>query len=345
MYSRLPDLAIRHCLALCLVLVGAALAGAYFHDAGYLKMAAPFMAWASLLLIVTASLIGLLRALPNLSKDRSALQHWPALARRQFRDPLFWTDYVAPTGIVALLLFLFAALKQLIPVLHPYYADLTLMHLDRALHGGVLPHEYLMQWMGPGLLFVLDLIYPTLFPVCLIFFIFMARQKQLPAARYAFMVGFCLCWLVIGLGGGIAFSSMGPCYFHIAVPGNTTYTPLMNWISSNNALILRHGDQNALTSPIMQQYLLLLFKHHQPGFGAGISAMPSVHAAIPTLMVWAGFQRHRWLGIFSLTYLILIMLATVALGWHYAVDLYAAVFVTTLLWFSLYHYAAKRLRP
>jgi len=336
MPHRPADIAVQHCVGLCVALALASLVAAVLHGPAFLQMAGPVMALAAFLLLFICSLLHLLHTLATLPAEQSSLRIWPGLMLQQAKSRAFWADYVAPTGIVVTILFLFAGLKQLIPLLQPYYADAMLMAADRWVHSGQLPHEYLQPWLTPAWLEGLDIVYPTLFPVTLAFYIYYARQKQLPAARYAFMVGFCLCWLLLGLGGGTLLASMGPCFYHIALPDAANpYASLMEWIS-------RTGPQ--LESPLMQAYLLKLYQTGEAGFGGGISAMPSVHAALPTLMVWAGWQRSPWLGLLMLAYLALIGLATVALGWHYAVDIYASIIATSLLWLALKQYYGYRMK-
>ena len=56
--------------------------------------------------------------------------------------------------------------------------------------------------------------------------------------------------------------------------------------------------------------------------GSGISAMPSMHVAIATLFALVCWRVRRWLGIVMTIYAVIIMLGSVDLGWHYAVDGY-----------------------
>jgi len=63
----------------------------------------------------------------------------------------------------------------------------------------------------------------------------------------------------------------------------------------------------------------------------GISAMPSMHVALPVLYMLAGFRENRWLGWAFLVYLIAILIGSVHLGWHYAIDGYVSILVVAVL--------------
>jgi membrane-associated phospholipid phosphatase len=67
-------------------------------------------------------------------------------------------------------------------------------------------------------------------------------------------------------------------------------------------------------------------------FASGISAMPSMHVAMATLFVIGGFQKSRRLGYFFLCYAVLIWIASIHLGWHYAADGILGALMMTSLW-------------
>jgi hypothetical protein len=49
-------------------------------------------------------------------------------------------------------------------------------------------------------------------------------------------------------------------------------------------------------------------------------------------MALAGWERNRWLGAAAWIYVLLILLRSVHLNWHYAVDDYVAILATWLIW-------------
>ena len=68
------------------------------------------------------------------------------------------------------------------------------------------------------------------------------------------------------------------------------------------------------------------------GIGRGISAMPSMHLSIATVFALLGWKISRFWGMAGIIFLVLILLGSVHLGYHYAVDGYAAILATVGIW-------------
>ena len=71
---------------------------------------------------------------------------------------------------------------------------------------------------------------------------------------------------------------------------------------------------------------------NQSMIGGGISAMPSIHVST-ALLFWllAREIKNKHEKLFVI-FFVLIMLGSVYLGWHYAVDGYLAIITTYALW-------------
>jgi membrane-associated phospholipid phosphatase len=69
--------------------------------------------------------------------------------------------------------------------------------------------------------------------------------------------------------------------------------------------------------------------------GSGISAMPSMHVAIATLFALVCWRVRRWLGIVMTIYAVIIMIGSVHLGWHYAVDGYLGAAAMLAIWWCV----------
>jgi hypothetical protein len=58
-----------------------------------------------------------------------------------------------------------------------------------------------------------------------------------------------------------------------------------------------------------------------------------MHVGSATLLALFGWRLNRAAGIALTIFAVLIMLGSVHLGWHYAIDGYVAALGTTLIWF------------
>ena len=65
-----------------------------------------------------------------------------------------------------------------------------------------------------------------------------------------------------------------------------------------------------------------------------VAAMPSLHVASTCGFYLVARATHRWLGWAFLVFLALMLLGSVHLGWHYAIDGYAGIAGTILLWWG-----------
>jgi hypothetical protein len=227
---------------------------------------------------------------------------------------------------VALIIFMyvFTMLKAYVPVINPYSWDTTFDRWDQALHFGYRPWELLQPVFGWWpVTFLVNLNYNMWFVVMNVFWAYHAFIVKPGARRTRFFLGYCLIWMI---GGGllaITFSSAGPCYFTRLGIAPDPYLPLMDYLKSANA----HAPIWALGTQDM------LWDLHQEGsaFG-GVSAMPSMHNATALLFVLASRGWARWIRLTLIGHCVLILLGSVHLGWHYAVDGYLAWALALALW-------------
>ncbi len=63
--------------------------------------------------------------------------------------------------------------------------------------------------------------------------------------------------------------------------------------------------------------------------------MPSMHLAITTINALMLARLNRYAGTVACLYLATILLGSVFLGWHYAVDGYASIAITGLIWYAV----------
>jgi hypothetical protein len=118
-------------------------------------------------------------------------------------------------------------------------------------------------------------------------------------------------------------ASAGPCYYEVFF-GDPAFRPLMD-------RLVAIGNLHAL--PI-QDYLLA--SRGVESIGSGISAMPSVHVAMTTLLVLMVRKRFgwRWPTWLAAAYHLAILVGSVHLAWHYAVDGLVSMALVPILWFA-----------
>ena len=258
----------------------------------------------------------------------------------KFRADFLKTEILLPAAIVYLLLPLvtvtYTNLKLHIPYLNPFSWDPYFAELDKLLHFGKHPWEWLQPVLGYpivtlaihfGYIFWLLAVYGILF-----WQIFDLRRPKL---RMQFFLSFVLVWVILGSVAAIWLSSAGPVYFDRVTGLQGPYGPLMAYL---NDVVARQQSLLGDWIPSVVQVQDLLWQMHESSEGkrfGGISAMPSLHLAsvtILTLLCWATSRR---LGILLVGFLGLIMLGSVHLAWHYAIDGYAGIVGALAIWWMV----------
>ena len=221
-----------------------------------------------------------------------------------------------------------SSVKRLIGFMNPFDWDARFAELDRLLHGGVHPWELLHPvFAHPYVTAAVSELYsfPWFFAVALMQFwlIFTAHRE-----RHRLIMTNLLCWILLGNLAATLFSSAGPVYYAHFVTGPNPYTELLAHLAGVNASI----PLSALAS---QDYLWSMYQSGQVLPGTGISAMPSMHLSMATLMVLVARHIGRRTTICAWAYLVFLELGSVYLGWHYAIDGYASIAATLAIWWAL----------
>jgi hypothetical protein len=145
--------------------------------------------------------------------------------------------------------------------------------------------------------------------------------------RTTFLVAFTLSWPVIGIAGAYALSSAGPCYFSLvsdsSIGGTAPFDPLMHYLAGLDLQAVK-----------LQRMLWEIYVKQDTGMvGSGISAMPSMHIATSTVVMLSMWRtRARLLGVAFVAFM---LVGSVHLGWHYAVDGYAGILMALGLWHAV----------
>jgi PAP2 superfamily len=99
--------------------------------------------------------------------------------------------------------------------------------------------------------------------------------------------------------------------------------------------------QNFEVLPVVEHVTAYIYNSELPSLQKAfdvnpIAAMPSLHAAWPTLGMLVAFHEFGWRGLYAALYAALAIFAIIYLGEHYVVDVVAGVFLSTLA-FALVH--------
>jgi len=225
--------------------------------------------------------------------------------------------------IMTVMLVSFTQLKGLIPLLQPFSWDEFFVDLDRVMHFGILPHDLLLPVFGGhySISFFTGIYNVWLFMVYFLLLIacFMRPDNE---DRSRFLLAFVLTWAVGGNLVATIFSSAGPVYLELLGLGDT-YASLMQDLQA-------HAATGALTVIETQSLLWRWHTAEQPL--NTISAFPSMHVASSTLLAIFAFRWSRWAGLALSAFALGIMIGSVLLAWHYAVDGYAGALLAVLCW-------------
>lgn len=229
-------------------------------------------------------------------------------------------------AMAALMIFIsaFSVLKGAIGIIAPFHWDAALADADRWLHFGRAPHEWMWPLLeNPSAVFAINFAYNFWF-VTLIATVFTAAlaRKDTPL-RHQFFISFMLVWLLGGFFIATGFSSAGPCYFSRIGLG-AEFQPLMD--------VLERANQTYSIWALSTQDMLWSGFTGASSGSIGISAFPSMHVASAVLFAIYAARRSVYAGVVMWCFAAIVMLGSVALGWHYAVDGYAGALITIAIW-------------
>lgn len=194
--------------------------------------------------------------------------------------------------------------------------DAMLTQWDRWLFLGhspaVLLHDLLGQHTAAWVLLVVYETFPNLVIVAFPAAVVLPRRM---CDAYAGIAAFVWVW-ILGTATYYAIPSLGP--FN-AVPGDFTGLPHMMF-------------QDTQTRYIDQRVFLLAHPHASDAF-AQVSAFASLHVGVTaTILGLAWWHRLRRTTMVLAVFLAGTMVATVYLGWHFAVDVPAGLGIAVLAW-------------
>lgn len=220
----------------------------------------------------------------------------------------------------------FTSFKTMIPFMNSYSWDPLFAEWDAALHGGVQPWQLLQPLLGsPRLTSAVNFSYNLWFFVMYGVLLWQAFSLRDLRLRMHFILTFVGCWSLLGNLAATLLSSAGPCYYGRVTGLIDPFQPLMDYLRAAN-------ESFPVWSLNVQEMLWETYQNGGVGFGSGISAMPSIHVSMAFLFALVGWRTGRAFGIGFTIFAVLIVIGSVHLGWHYAIDDYAAIVGTWLIW-------------
>ena len=204
--------------------------------------------------------------------------------------------------------------KTMLPHAGGFLHDRAFADIDRVIHG--VDPWLLLRWMDP-FTGVLQLLYT---PSWLFFFVALTFAATL-APRLVPLKSQYLWTMLICIA--LAGISAGPLFYQ-QVTGDARFAGLVQ-----HDELFRHMAGSAVR---VRDLLWHSFQSKTPGLVSGISAFPSMHVSMATLFFLFARRIHPALGAAFLAYGVLILLSSVHLGWHYAIDGYASIVATVGIW-------------
>jgi membrane-associated phospholipid phosphatase len=219
----------------------------------------------------------------------------------------------------------FGEIKLSMHFLIPVYADPYLAAADRALFG-MDAWKAISKFLPSGSITVLlDYTYLAWFPIMYAAILAAAFMGGNPERRFRFFATYFMSWIILGNLVALLGDSVGPCFYEVFY-GTQPFRPLFDRL---NDVSERVHEVMALE---VQEYVIHHYMTGTEVLGEGLSAFPSLHVAIAMLVALFLYDFNKIAGFLGVAFLSLILIGSVMLGWHYAVDGLASVVAVPLLW-------------
>jgi len=206
-----------------------------------------------------------------------------------------------------------------------YSWDHAFAAVDRLIFAGVDPWVLTHSVFGtPELTKLIDNLYLLWFFVqkfCVVYVALLPLQSEL---RQTFLLAYCLCWMIGGVAIAVTLPAAGPVYMQ-PITGDPTFRPLMD-------LLYQYSETIPIKALRIQEKLWQGFTDPGSVDPLGISAFPSLHVTIAVVFACFGFRLRGVLGWGLTLYAGIMLVGSVHLAWHYAIDGIAGIALALALW-------------
>ena len=206
----------------------------------------------------------------------------------------------------------------------PFYLDPALHQFDVALHFGHLPLELSHSLADFIPAQAAAIVYTTAWIVpAMLLPVFLALIDGDWERRKRFLWLYLFVWIILGNVVALAGMSAGPVYFD-RLFGTEVYATLPG--------LLREAGFQKTALIYTQEFLWSNYVANDSSGGSGISAFPSVHVGLATVIALYLADRSRRLLPIAIAIPVIFQFLSVYTGWHYAIDGYFSIIVVVLVW-------------
>ncbi|SBS29725.1 hypothetical protein MAQ5080_01483 [Marinomonas aquimarina] len=292
---------------------------------------------ASILTGTLAMIVNFIRII--IIREKKPIRAFLSPLLHHIKNPYESINLIIILCFVSVVFSIYTTTKQFIPNLVPFYLDPFLVKADYYLHFNNHPWELTHKLFNTSFLSgTLNLFYNLWFFFFWIFLMYFCFSKSRESLRKNSIITFLLCWVINGNILAILFSSAGPCYYDNLYQNSAPFGALFEVLNAQNLELVQNNHFLGIWSLNIQDLLWQSYISGSSTFGGGISAMPSMHVSVATLMALSLANMNRILGLLGWLYLIIILIGSVHLGWHYALDGYISILTTVAIWYAVKKY-------
>ena len=207
--------------------------------------------------------------------------------------------------------------------------DTVIADFDKLIHFGHAPVKYLLavaqnEWVLRIIEFNYDVLW---FVLCFGILYWVAISPRADGFRLRYCATFFAVWVIVGNVIAGLFPTAGPAFYSLVTGDTQRFSKVRAFLENTAGSFSSAADS--------QHYLWSLHQAGLSGFGSGISAFPSMHVALITMNALFIAERSRRLGIAAGLYAVFIIISSVYLGWHYAIDGYVAVILSSAIYVAV----------